>query len=111
MRSKSQAPEHERVIDDIEAKLKNTVWPDTMINSRSVDAFLWKGDPDAPLVQRVGAWIFGLFFILGGVGWATAAYEKQSPLVGLLSIGWFLIGGKVFLNGFRRRRDKTHNTK
>ena len=92
MKSETEISDYESVIEEIEAKQKNTVWPDTLRNSRSVDAFLWKGDPGAPLVQRMGAWIFGLFFILAGLGWVDVAYEKESIVFGVLSIGWFLVG-------------------
>jgi hypothetical protein len=94
----------DRAIEEIRAKQRSTVWPDAMRNSRSVDAFLWKGSPDAPLVQRIGAWIFGLTFILCGLGWVSVAYEKGDFVFGALSIVWFALGGKVFLNGFRRRK-------
>jgi len=94
----------DQVIEEVRAKQRNTVWPDAMRNSRSVAAFLWKGSPNAPLVQRIGAWIFGLTYILIGLGWVDVAYERHSPVVGVLSIVWFVIGGKVFLNGFRRRK-------
>jgi hypothetical protein len=94
----------DQAIEEVRAKQRNTVWPDTIRNSRSVDAFFWKGSPDAPLVQRIGAWIFGLTFILVGLGWVDVAYERRSPVFGVLSIVWFAVGGKVFLNGFRRRK-------
>jgi hypothetical protein len=93
-----------QAIEDVRAKQRNTVWPDAMINSRSVDAFLWKGSPNAPLVQRIGAWIFGLTFILLGLGWVAVAYEKDDLVFGVLSIAWFAVGGKVFSNGIRRRK-------
>ena len=104
MNSKTEFPDHQRIIEDIEDKQRNTVWPDAMINSKGVDEFLWKGSPDAPLVQRIEAWIFGSLFILIGLGWAAAAYERHWLPIAVLSIAWFLIGGKVFLNGFRKRR-------
>ncbi len=91
-------------IEEVRAKQRNTVWPDATKNSRSVDVFLWKGSPNAPLVQRIGAWIFGLAFILIGLLWVDVAFERHSPVFGVLSIGWFAVGGKVFLNGFRRRK-------
>jgi hypothetical protein len=94
----------DQAIEEVRAKQRNTVWPDTIRNSRSVDAFLWKGSTDAPLVQRIGACIFGLTFILGGLGWVDVAYERHWPVFGVLSIVWFVVGGKVFLNGFRRRK-------
>jgi hypothetical protein len=94
----------DQAIEEVRAKQRNTVWPDPFINSRSVDEFLWKGSPGAPLVQRIGAWIFGLTFILIGLGWVDVAYERRWPVFGVLSILWFAVGGKVFLNGFRRRK-------
>jgi len=100
-----------RLIEDIRTKQSNTVWPDALINSQGVNEFLWKGNPDAPLVQRVAAWSFGIVFILGGVGWLAGAYQKHWWGIGVLSIVWFFIGVKVFLNGFRRRRVKTSNQK
>jgi hypothetical protein len=93
----------DQAIEEVRAKQRNTVWPDTIRNSRSVDAFLWKGSPDAPLVQRIAAWVFGVFFVLCCIAWLDAAFERRSVIVGVLSIAWFLVGGKVFLNGFRKR--------
>ena len=68
MNDDKKSVQHERLIEEIKAKQRNTVWPDTLMNGRSVDEFLWKGSPDAPLVQRMGAWIFGLAFMLIAVG-------------------------------------------
>lgn len=78
------------------------------MNGRSVDEFLWKGSPDAPLVQRMGAWIFGLAFMLIAVG-VMDAYLEQSPdrqsiAEVVFAIAVFAVGLKVFLNGFRRRK-------
>jgi hypothetical protein len=104
MTDQTEISEQQSLIEEIKATQQNTLWPDTMKNSSSVDEFLWKGSPDAPLVQRIGACIFGLTFILGGLGWFAAAYEKNDRVFGILSIPWFFIGGKIFLNGFRRRK-------
>lgn len=38
-------------------------WPETLEAGRSVDEFLWKGDPKATRVQRVGLVIFGVGFL------------------------------------------------
>lgn len=103
---KSRGTEQAELVAGIKAKQRNTVWPDTVNNSRSVEDFLWKGSPEATLVQRVACWMFGLFFILCGISFLDVAYEKHFLLFGALSIGWFFIGGKVFLNGFRKRRSK-----
>jgi hypothetical protein len=93
-----------KFIGELEAKQRNTVWPDPMINSRGVDEFLWRGSPDAPLVQRVAAWILGIFFILAGLAWLVGAYLRGWWVIAVLSILWFYVGGRVFLNGFRRHK-------
>jgi hypothetical protein len=102
-------PDVEALVEDFNGKQSNTVWPEAMVNSRRVDEFLWKGSPDAPLVQRIGACIFGLVFILAGIGWFEVARTKGWIVFGALSIFWFLIGGRLFLNGLKRRRKSTPN--
>lgn len=99
-------PNTQSFIEEFKAKQENTVWPGPLQNAKSVDEFLWKGSPDAPLVPRIGAWIFGLFFIFVGVASIDIASEKHSLLTAVISIAWFLIGFKVFLNGFQKRRAK-----
>ena len=96
----------QRVVEELKARQRNLIWPDALINSRSVDEFLWRGAPDAPLIQRVTAWLFGLAFIAVGIALIVAAYEKHFIIVGVLSIAWFLVGGRVCLNGVRRRGGK-----
>ena len=105
-KNRTESSSRKRLIEGIKAKQRNTIWPDTLINSQGVNEFLWKGSPDAPLVQRVAAWLFGIVFILGGVGWLVAAYKKEWWGICLLSFVWFYVGGRVFLNGFKRRRSR-----
>jgi hypothetical protein len=93
-----------RVIEEVKARQRNIVFLDTVRNSRNVDAFLLRGDPNAPLVQRVGAWIFGLFFLLCGIACLGLALNSHSWADIIYSIAGFLIGIKVLLSGFRRRR-------
>jgi len=106
MKNDRDSSEKDVLIEEIEAKQRNIVFPDTVRNSRNVDAFLWKGSPDAPLVQRLGAWIFGLFFFVCGLCFIDIAQRKHSWEVLIYSILVFLLGGKVFRNGFRRRKTK-----
>lgn len=111
-------PQH-RVIEETNRKQRNTVWPDTMLNGRNVDEFLWKGSPDAPLVQRIGACIFGVVFMLGGVGMIESVREmspdRKSPasvFVSVLIALLFVLGGlKVFMNGFRRLKGTARKTR
>jgi hypothetical protein len=106
MKSQATSASRKKFIEEIKAKQRNTVWPGPMINSRGVDAFLWRGDPDAPLVQRMAAWIFGVAFMIAGLAVLGMTHNKQSWIDIAVSLVSFLIGGKVFLNGFRRRKAK-----
>ncbi len=106
MRRNDESKDPQKLIEEIRARQRNTVWPDLLINNRGVDAFLWKGSRDAPLVQRIAAWLFGLFFLAAGVAFLDIAYERQSVIPIVMSILFFLIGGRVFFNGFRRRKSR-----
>lgn len=100
----------QRPLEDAKQKQSNTLWPDAFRNSRSVDEFLWKGSPDAPLVQRIGACIFGLTFMLSGVGFVEIDREitpdRKSIVLVIVGVLFFGAGLKVFLNGFRRRKSR-----
>ena len=94
-----------RMVAEIKDKQRNIVFPDTVRNSRNVDAFLWKGSPDAPLVQRMGAWIIGLFFLGWGFCFLYMGYREPSLPIFFYSTVGLVLGGKIFLNGFRRHRE------
>jgi hypothetical protein len=98
--------DQQRIIEDVKTRQNNTLWPDTVKNSSSVDEFLWKGSPNAPLVQRIGAWIFGIFFILAGLAMLYVVYEKHDKLFALPAIGFLLLGVKVCSNGLKKRLRK-----
>lgn len=85
-------PEFEELREDIEAKQRTTVWPDTMRNGSSVDAFLWNGDPHAKPVQRAGLVIFGSMFLLISVGFAVVPFAKNFEDGWGISFIEFLIG-------------------
>jgi hypothetical protein len=114
MKDDVQPSQQELLIEQTKAKQRNTIWPDTFQNGRSVDEYLWKGSPDAPLVQRIGAVIFGLFFMLMSVILVEADREtmpdRKSIAAVIVGIVFFGIGLKVFLNGFRRRKREPENT-
>ena len=77
-----------------------------MKNSRGVDEFLWKGAPNAPLVQRIGAWIFGIMFLLFGIVFLDIAHKMHSPFDLVIALAFFALGTRVCLNGFRRSDGK-----
>jgi hypothetical protein len=55
-------------MDEINAKQRNVIWPDTLIHARSVDFFLWRGSPNPTIVQSIAAWLFGVSFVAVGLG-------------------------------------------
>jgi len=92
----------DHLIQDVTARQKNTLWPDAMVNSSSVDALLWRGSPNATKVQRIGIAIWGLCFAcLGAVG-ELGAYEKHELFLLLFGLPWLALGTKIFLNAFKR---------
>jgi hypothetical protein len=92
----------ERLIEDVTASQRNTLWPDAMVNSSSVDALLWKGSPKATRVQRIGIAIWGLTFVLIGSACEMGAYERQDLFLMLFGLPCLALGTKLFLNAFKR---------
>jgi hypothetical protein len=93
--------------DDVQARQRNTVWPDTLKNGRSVDGFLWKGSPDATPVQRVGSAIFGLAFLAAGFTFVYISVSRggsgASLFIMLFGLFWIVIGCKLLANAFVTR--------
>jgi hypothetical protein len=105
----TSAPEFEQLREEIEAKQRSILWPDYLRANRNIFEFLWKGDPKAKPVQRIGlilfavqSWVMGVYS--AAAGWASDNLWGQviGPLTGLISI---LISIRLFLNAFLR-----HNT-
>ncbi|HWA94507.1 MAG TPA: hypothetical protein VG844_07880 [Terracidiphilus sp.] len=55
-------PELDRIREEAEEKQRAILYPDTLRSGRSVDEFLWNGDPHPKPVQRVGLALFGMLF-------------------------------------------------
>ena len=90
----------DEITDKARAKQSNTIWPDTLRNTPSVDRLLWHGSPDATLVQRIGSLIFGLAFFSIGLAfsyWWTWRHLVLTLLLGLLMI---LLGIRVCFRAF-----------
>jgi hypothetical protein len=92
----------QKFIEDIRSRQKNTVWPDSLRNGRSVDEFLWKGSASATLVQRMAAWLIGAFFLFAGVVFLSFARTANSWTLAIFALAWVLLGAKVFRNGFQK---------
>jgi hypothetical protein len=102
-------PDSDSAIRDVQERQRNIVFPDTVKNSTSVDAFLLRGDPNAPLIQRIGAWVFGGFFLICGFSCLGLAIKSHAAADFIMSVAGFLIGVKVLISGFRRRsKTKSH---
>jgi len=65
------------------------------------DAFLLKGASNLTLVQRIAAWILGLFLFTEGLTVAVLGVSVAPVL--LVGVGFMLLGAWVFRNGFPRK--------
>ena len=86
---------------EIEARQRNIGWPDSVVNGRRVDEFLWKGSPNPTVVQRIGACLFGLAYLAAGSVMFWAAQEERLWLLIMISVGVILFGARLFRNGIR----------
>jgi hypothetical protein len=93
-------------IEEIRAKQRNTVWPEMQANSRAVDSLVFRGDPNATPVQRVGIGLFGAFFIMAGIAFIVIGHDRHSVVLFLVAVAWFLLGGLVLFNTVRGLRSK-----
>ena len=93
-------------IGEIRAKQRNLVWPDVLLNSKGVDSVLFKGSRNPPLVQRIGAWLFGLTYFGLGLGLIEVGRETRSLVMSIFGLAFAFAGVVVFRNGFGKRRSK-----
>ena len=91
-------------------KQENTVWPNYIANTQGVNEFFLKGSANPTPVQRIGAWLFGLTFILGGFGLMFIAVHRQgSQWPGwVVAVGLWALGGWTCYNGSRKRKIAAH---
>jgi hypothetical protein len=92
----------DKLRQDLEARQRNLLWPDTLINARSVDEFLWKGSPHPNGIQRAGMALFGMFYV--GIGAVAFLLIDSIYLRILLGAPWAAFGAKILHNAFRRKR-------
>src|SRR5216684_2671063 len=109
MRRRTKPADQRAFIDDVRDRQKNILWPDTMRNARSVDEYLWKGSENAPLVQRIGAWLFGLSLIGLGLELLIRFRQHWDWYSTLYAFAAISLGIRTFLNGFKwpKRKIKT----
>lgn len=107
MRIKEDRQKRKKEVSEFLAEQKNLARADTLLRSHRIDEPLIKGAPNAPLVQRVGACVFGLFFILAGVVFLNLGFQKTSWALWIFAVGWFLVGGRMLWNAARRPKAKS----
>jgi hypothetical protein len=90
-------------IDQAQAKQRNIVWPDSTINSLGVTEFLWRGSANPTLAQRIGAWLFGLTFLIMAVVFFDIGWRDGSVFNTALSLIAFIVAVRIFRNGFRKK--------
>lgn len=94
----------EEVISEVKKRQENLIWPSPLVNSKGVDGLLWKGDPDAPLVQRIGAVLFASAFGLIGIVFVGIAWEQRSFGSWLFAAALFLLAIRIGYNAILKRR-------
>ncbi len=100
----------DEILKDIHRKQGPTEWPETLEAGRSVDGFLWKGDPRATPVQRVGLAIFAAMYLFLLAGF-TVVIVKLVVSHDWSNIAWVLAmaalcgtaGFRFLRNVFRRK--------
>jgi len=105
----------DKFIQDMEARQRNIVWPDTARNARKFYEYLWKGggrgdggDPNPTLVQRIAAWMIGFVFLGGGIGYLNQAFRSFSGgwSQGIVGLVMAAFGVKIGAFGFRGLRER-----
>jgi len=93
-----------RLLKDVVARQRNTVWPDTVRNGALVDSFLWRGSASATLVQRVGIAFFGALFLCSAlmfVRFALLEFVAVRVVLFLFAGSCGAIGSRLLRNAFR----------
>lgn len=103
-------PKHqsfEQVRADAEERQKAILWEDARKGGKSVDDFLWHGDPEAKPIQRAGLVVFGLTFLLLGICLISVFWEKDEwggKIAGALLGGAMVFASmRLLRNAFLRR--------
>lgn len=106
-----KAANRSKLLGEIDARQRNTIWPDTLRNAAFVDAFLWKGSPEATSLQRIGIALFGLLFLSPAVLLVCFWFLGEGSallrtLMLLFALPWAAIACKLFRNAFRHLAGK-----
>jgi hypothetical protein len=87
-------------LNEIKCRQNNITWPDTLLNARGVDYLLWHGSASASKVQKIGALIFGCFFVVSGATFIYFAAQSNSLLGACVGGSIFAIGCRLCIKVF-----------
>jgi hypothetical protein len=114
---------HERdtkeLLKETDHELPPVTWPETTLNpGRAVDEFLWKGDPKATPILRLGLVIYALMFLLLFVVLVVVMIVMivrhdfdWVSFLGVLMMGTLsgIFGFRFLLNAFRHQKHHKAN--
>jgi phosphotransferase system glucose/maltose/N-acetylglucosamine-specific IIC component len=99
-------PQFDEIREEIEAKQRTVLFEDGLRAGKSVDDFLWKGDPNAKPIQRAGLVVFGLTFWLLGILLIAISWAKDEGIAtvigSLIGSAFVLVAIRLFWNAFLR---------
>lgn len=82
----------QRMMDELEAKQQNILWPQSLKNGRNVNTFLWKGAEKPTASMRLGAFLIGTVYLIAAVSFCAVAAESGSILpLSSHSLGYILV--------------------
>jgi hypothetical protein len=96
---------HRRIHEPASHK-PSLVFPEKVDPPGNIDLFLWRGSAYLSVVQRIAAWVTGLFFVSAGVEFIMIAREDGEMPFGAIGIGAILLGAHTIRSGCRRHPRK-----
>jgi preprotein translocase subunit SecF len=96
----------DRYIEDVEARQRNVLWPDTLKNAKSVDKLIFVGSTTASPIQRIGMLLFAFSFIGIGLVLLVQDFRAGSAVGIFVDFIPALLGVIVLVNALRKPLNK-----
>jgi hypothetical protein len=94
------------MMDDLAAKQRNILWPQSLRNGRNVDTFLWKGAEKPTASMRIGAFLLGTIYLISALAICYASAEGGSILGVLISFGFLYLGARVLIRSVPKKEGR-----
>ncbi len=108
----SEKHDYEQIRKDMEAPQKTVLWEDAHRGDKDTDAFLWKGDPRAKPIQRIGLVLFACIFLLLVVCLTSLVFqshfENGSVVALLVCVALTLLSARLIRNAFLHPKHSAH---